>query len=301
MLPVLHELQDDKSNKLICAPTAQQIRSDWSESSLCTRWVAKDPRFLHVDSKDSDETGRMARLIWVFAGSTSHFVMFWLTCPGNSTNRSIEDAENKRKRFTWVSSWQNQQNDCAPSEDSDQHGHLPSLIRVFAIGMEVAWTFSHTVSAQRRRWSDCADAQADLSHRWAHSHFVGFVMLWFTYDCYLFLLLFISWIQISSHLKKTILWVNSVSTIQCWLEFCQGCFVRRGFGSEWTTFFFFLNVDLHGHSPSYSLGNTLWKIAIPSQQNASIEKRSESHWSVIPYRHRIQCTVRQLKYPFSSI
>ena len=25
-------------------------------------------------------------------------------------------------------------------------------------------------------WSDWADAQADLSHRWAHSHFVGFVM-----------------------------------------------------------------------------------------------------------------------------
>ena len=29
---------------------------------------------------------------------------------------------------------------------------------------------------QRRLWSDWADAQADLSLRWAHSHFVGFVM-----------------------------------------------------------------------------------------------------------------------------
>ena len=28
---------------------------------------------------------------------------------------------------------------------------------------------------QRRLWSDWADAQADLSLRWAHSHFVGFV------------------------------------------------------------------------------------------------------------------------------
>ena len=27
-------------------------------------------------------------------------------------------------------------------------------------------------------WSDWADAQADLSLRWAHTHFVGFVMLW---------------------------------------------------------------------------------------------------------------------------
>ena len=49
----------------------------WSESLLCTQWVAKDPRFLHVDSED---------------------------------------------------------------------------------------------------WSDWADAQADLGLRWAHSHFIGFVM-----------------------------------------------------------------------------------------------------------------------------
>ena len=29
---------------------------------------------------------------------------------------------------------------------------------------------------QRRLWSDWADAKADLSLRWAHTHFVGFVM-----------------------------------------------------------------------------------------------------------------------------
>ena len=29
---------------------------------------------------------------------------------------------------------------------------------------------------QRRLWSDWADAQADLSLRWVHTHFVGFVM-----------------------------------------------------------------------------------------------------------------------------
>ena len=28
---------------------------------------------------------------------------------------------------------QNQQNNCAPREDSDQPGHPPSLIRVFAV------------------------------------------------------------------------------------------------------------------------------------------------------------------------
>ena len=31
----------------------------WSESSLCTQWVAKDSSFLHADSADSDQTGRL--------------------------------------------------------------------------------------------------------------------------------------------------------------------------------------------------------------------------------------------------
>ena len=33
----------------------------------------------------------------------------------------------------WAASWQNRQNDCAPSNDSAQPGYLPSLIRVFAL------------------------------------------------------------------------------------------------------------------------------------------------------------------------
>ena len=65
---------------------------------------------------------------------------------------------------------------CAPSEDSDQPGHLPSLIRVFAVRMKKYWALNYILSAQWRLGSDWADAQADLSLRWAHSHFVGFVM-----------------------------------------------------------------------------------------------------------------------------
>ena len=52
------------------------IRLVWSESSLCTQWVAKEPSFLRADSEDSDQTGRMPRLIRVFAGRTNHFVGF---------------------------------------------------------------------------------------------------------------------------------------------------------------------------------------------------------------------------------
>ena len=43
----------------------------------------------------------------------------------------------------WAASWQNQQNGCAPSEDSDQPGHPPSLIIVFAVRMKKAWVLSY--------------------------------------------------------------------------------------------------------------------------------------------------------------
>ena len=81
MLEEKNEPPHDKTNKLTVHPAKTQIslgiRPVWSESSLCAQWVAKDPSFLHADSKD---------------------------------------------------------------------------------------------------WSDWPDAQADLSLRWAHSHFIGFVM-----------------------------------------------------------------------------------------------------------------------------
>ena len=65
---------------------------------------------------------------------------------------------------------------CVPSEDSEQPGHPPSPIRVFAIRIKKAWVLSYPLSTQRRLWSDLADAHAHLSLRRAHSHFVGFVM-----------------------------------------------------------------------------------------------------------------------------
>ena len=47
-----------------------------------TKWVAKDPKLLHADSEDSDQTGQMPRLICVFTRRTGHFIGFavlWLT------------------------------------------------------------------------------------------------------------------------------------------------------------------------------------------------------------------------------
>ena len=36
------------------------------------------------------------------------------------------------------------------SEDSDQPGHPPSLIRVFAVRMKKGWNLSYPLNAQRR-------------------------------------------------------------------------------------------------------------------------------------------------------
>ena len=48
---------------------------------------------------------------------------------------------------------------CAPSEDSDQSGHPPSLIRVFTVRMKKSWVFSYPLSAQWRliRLGGCPD------------------------------------------------------------------------------------------------------------------------------------------------
>ena len=50
-------------------------------------------------------------------------------------------------RTIWVVTRKKQQNECAPSEDSDQPGHPPSLIRVFAVGRKKAWVLSYPLSA----------------------------------------------------------------------------------------------------------------------------------------------------------
>ena len=59
-----------KPTKWVCA-----------QRRLRSAWVAKNPSFLHADSEDSDQTGRMPRLIWVFAGCTA--ILLVLSCRGS--------------------------------------------------------------------------------------------------------------------------------------------------------------------------------------------------------------------------
>ena len=53
-----------------------------------------------------------------------------------------------------------------------------TLIRVFAVRSMSSWGPKVSSCGQQRLWSDWADAKADPSLRWVHSHYGGFVMLW---------------------------------------------------------------------------------------------------------------------------
>ena len=64
-----------KPTKWLCAQ--RRLRSAWAsaqsdQSSLCAHWVVKDPSFLHADSEDSDQTGRISILLVLSWGSYCH-------------------------------------------------------------------------------------------------------------------------------------------------------------------------------------------------------------------------------------
>ena len=84
-----NEPRHDKTNKMSVRPANSQIslgiRPVWSESSqsawrnlgsLATHWA---------HSEDSDQTGRMPSLIWVFAGRT--LILLVLSCRGSNLLR----------------------------------------------------------------------------------------------------------------------------------------------------------------------------------------------------------------------
>ena len=80
-----HEPRHDKTNKMCVRPAKTQIslgiRPVWSQSSL-SAWRKLGSLATHqVHSKDSDQTGRMPRLIRVFAGYT--ITLLVLSCCGS--------------------------------------------------------------------------------------------------------------------------------------------------------------------------------------------------------------------------
>ena len=80
-----HEPQHDKTNKMSVRPEKTQIslgiRPVWSDSSL-SAWRNLWSLATHwAHSEDTDQTGRMPRLIWVFAGRA--LILLVLPCRGS--------------------------------------------------------------------------------------------------------------------------------------------------------------------------------------------------------------------------
>ena len=122
-----------------CAPSEDSDQSGhppfWSESSL-SAWRKFGSIATHwVHSEDSDQTGRMPRLIWVFAGRTVTFLV--LSCRGSYSRDPNDSTEvtavcnmsrimtkptkwvcaQRRLRSAWASIQSDQSRRC-PSEES---------------------------------------------------------------------------------------------------------------------------------------------------------------------------------------
>ena len=92
-------------------------------------------------------------------------------------------GKNQRQSYSkWAGAWQNQQNDLCAKRRQISLGIRP-VWSVFAVRMKKHWALNYLLSAQWRLWSDRADAQADLSLRWAHLSFCWFCCAWAQIEC----------------------------------------------------------------------------------------------------------------------
>ena len=88
-MPDMTEPRHDKTNNVAVRPAKTQIsrgiRPVWSESSLLAWRKLGSLASYWAHSEDSDQTGQMPRLIWVFAGCT--LILLVLSCHGSRLYR----------------------------------------------------------------------------------------------------------------------------------------------------------------------------------------------------------------------
>ena len=92
-IATIHEPRHDKTNRLSVRQAKTQIslgiRPVWSESSLSTWRKLRSLATHWAHNEDSDQTGRMPRLIWVFAGRT--LTLLVLSCRGSYMYHKMQD------------------------------------------------------------------------------------------------------------------------------------------------------------------------------------------------------------------
>ena len=99
------EPRHDKTNKMTVRPAkiSLGIRPVWSESSL-SAWRKLGSLATHwAHSEDSDQTGWMPRLIWVFAGRT--LILLVLSCRGSFMHKYMHSL-NSKTGFSNTKYWQ---------------------------------------------------------------------------------------------------------------------------------------------------------------------------------------------------
>ena len=168
----------------------------WSESSL-SAWRKLGSLATHwVHSEDSDQTGQMPRLIWVFAGCTVSLLVLswggWIICLDWSYSKLktrdlmhfVFQNVSTKVYLIWAPAWQHHEN---------------ALCTQISLGICPVW-WESSLSAWRnltsvpscwahsKDWSDCADVQADQCLQWAHMSFCWFChavahLCYFHYFC----------------------------------------------------------------------------------------------------------------------
>ena len=196
-----YEPRHDKTNKMSVRPVKTQIslgiRPVWSESSL-SAWRKLGSLATHwAHSEDSDQTGRMPRLIWVFAGRTATLLVFVMSrliyvcfASQNSSkvNQLYKGNVNLRMKLhvqfeKEIMSSKNVGSNVLLLNQTESAHEIMALfvlrklilqmhMRSHPVGSDFWSDPSSTsifhVREQRRLWRDCADAHARLSLRWSH-------------------------------------------------------------------------------------------------------------------------------------
>ena len=122
-----------ETNKVSVRPAKTQVSLGicpvWSESSLST-WRNLGPLATQwADSEVSDQTGRVPRLIWVFAGCT--LILLVLSCHNSNVLQDFRSHALWKwlcQNTKWARARQNQKNDLCSQQRHWSAWALPSLI-----------------------------------------------------------------------------------------------------------------------------------------------------------------------------
>ena len=127
----------------VCPVHLEMSSTSWKKRKILI-FVREKKNCLEMLENFNMDSFKSKSFFWYFNTSKVltliHYQGFWLVkiaclCHACCVGK-IEPPHDKANKMA-----------CTPSEDSDQPGHPPSLIRVFAVRMKKAWVLSYPLSA----------------------------------------------------------------------------------------------------------------------------------------------------------